>query len=398
MPDAQNSKSIAALLVASFALAAPGCGGALDEEDPDMRRRRYAPDASPLDLGDAGGLDMGTPPSDMSGPDMTPSGPAPNEGWIGGACASRADCDFEGALCLGDDAGYPGGTCSTPCEKYCPDRDGANHSVTFCAPTDSGGRCVSRCDWDLFEERGCREGYRCVLTTRFGGTYETGACLPDEGPPSMGSTACLRALDELGVVWSPWSYTATSPEGRSDLVCSIDDPIKVEPRINGVSYRYYSSDSGRTIRMSCPLALALHDLGDVLREYDITEVLDVGYYNCRTISGTDRLSQHAHGLAIDIYGFVDAHGEDYILERDWEHDTTEFGDRKARVLYEIAQRMYEEKIFHNILTPNYNAGHDNHYHLDLAPGAHFIGQTRLPSFWIGNDRNLCSNIDVDLTQ
>jgi len=111
----------------------------------------------------------------------------------------------------------------------------------------------------------------------------------------------------------------------------------------------------------------------VLQEYDIVEVIHIGTFNCRRISGTETLSQHGYGLAIDIYGFVDSQGEDYILERDWEHDTEQPQSRKAQILYEIGQRMHTDRIFNIVLTPNYNAGHDNHFHVDLTEGAHYIG-------------------------
>ena len=28
-----------------------------------------------------------------------------------------------------------------------------------------------------------------------------------------------------------------------------------------------------------------------------------------------------------------------------------------------------------VLTPDYNSAHDNHFHLDLTPGSHFLGMT-----------------------
>jgi len=35
--------------------------------------------------------------------------------------------------------------------------------------------------------------------------------------------------------------------------------------------------------------------------------------------------------------------------------------------------MFSDDIFNIILTPEYNAAHRNHYHVDLTPGADFIG-------------------------
>ena len=112
----------------------------------------------------------------------------------------------------------------------------------------------------------------------------------------------------------------------------------------------------------------------------------------RTISGTSTLSQHSFGTAIDIYGFTTSDGADYILERDWEHGTSNPSGAKARVLYEIGQRMYNDHIFNIILTPNYNSAHDNHFHVDLTPGSHTIRFGEPTERYIGPDQwERCGN-------
>jgi hypothetical protein len=37
------------------------------------------------------------------------------------------------------------------------------------------------------------------------------------------------------------------------------------------------------------------------------------------------------------------------------------------------------RIFNIILTPNYNAAHRDHFHVDLTPNAHFLGKPGRPS-------------------
>ena len=196
----------------------------------------------------------------------------------------------------------------------------------------------------------------------------------------------MGAIASQGTTWSSWAYMTQSPAGEPSYQCTIQDPIKVEPLINGVSYSYYNQSAPRPMYVSCELADALHRLGDILKQYDIVEVLHIGTFNCRKISGKDKLSQHSYGRAIDIWGFVDRAGERYVLEDHWEHDTEMPRSAKARVLYDIAQQMHQQQIFHNILTPNYNAGHDNHFHVDLEPGALFIGASKPPSYYLGSDR------------
>ncbi len=325
-------------------------------------------------------VDMGTTEPDM---EIVDPGPIPNEGWVGGPCESVVDCPYDDAVCLDD--GFPGGQCSLACDRVCPDQDGMN-SVTFCVDVNGSGRCVSQCDFELYPDVGCRDGYSCRIEGRFAepGTQRA-VCRPGDAPNPNATTACLRALDEAGVIWAPWAYSTQYDGG---LACTIDDPIRVTSPINGVSYRYYNQDTPGTMSMACELALALVDLGDLLAEYELTDVLHVGTFNCRKIAGSNSLSQHGLGLAIDIWAFEDAAGQDYILERDWEHGTTNPQGQKARVLYEVGQKMYDRNIFNIVLTPNYNAAHDNHFHVDLKEGGDFIGLQLGPDRYFGDDATM----------
>ncbi|MEL6177829.1 MAG: extensin family protein [Myxococcota bacterium] len=372
-------------------------GMALDDVPPDMDLEDTDPPPADTDQMDSAAMDSGVVDSAMQDTDpiepdvVEDTGMDPNAGWIGGPCQSAAACDYDDAICLADASGYPGGACSQFCDRFCPDREG--NSVTFCVEGERGGQCMSRCDSERYPDTGCRQGYRCQFMPRYNEPSVTqSTCVPESWPPPPppdNVSDCLQELTMRGVVWDTWGYTTQSASGQQ---CTISDPIRVQSPINGVSYRYVSHDYYRTLSMSCELALALYDLGDLLREYDIVEVIDIGTFNCRTISGTSRLSQHSFGTAIDIYGFTASDGTDYILERDWEHDTDEPVAENARVLYTIAQRMYDEHIFNIILTPNYNAGHDNHFHVDLTAGSHVIRSGFAPERYIGPDRwERCGN-------
>ena len=265
---------------------------------------------------------------------------------------------------------------------FCPDRDGT-HSVTFCASVDGEDSCISRCDMTLYPDMGCREGYVCRLKQRVGdaGT-SVAACVPSWDEDVQMLSMCMESLGTRGVMWQPWDHT---PESSGGQRCTVDDPVLAGPSVHGVEYRYYSASSGSAMRASCDLTDALWRLGEVLAEYQITQVLHIGTYNCRAIAGTSRLSEHSFADAIDIWGFVDAQGERYILEEHWEHDTDAPSTHKGRVLYEIAHKMHDQRIFHTILTPNYNTAHDNHFHVDLKAGASFLGASPWPDFYLGND-------------
>ena len=115
----------------------------------------------------------------------------------------------------------------------------------------------------------------------------------------------------------------------------------------------------------------LDRMAGILAENGVSDVIHWGTYNCRVISGTNKLSQHGLANAIDIRGLVTQAGDYYDVLSDWEYadfPTTEAGS----FLKWFAEILYIEWVFNIILTPNYNAAHADHFHLDLTPGAHAL--------------------------
>jgi hypothetical protein len=180
-------------------------------------------------------------------------------------------------------------------------------------------------------------------------------------------------LDALGLDWRPTSATR-----------GIPDPVRVEPTIRGVAYRYVSSESPSAMVMDCGLAPRLARLADIVSEYGIDEIVHIGVYNYRCIGGGTpdsgcTPSQHAYARAIDLHEFGLADNSDtYNVETDW--NITGRGvcpgtptGTADQVLHEIACRMHSESVFNIILTPEYNAAHRNHFHVDLTSGSNFVG-------------------------
>lgn len=105
----------------------------------------------------------------------------PNEGFVGGGCATADDCvTLDGTRqCMTE--GYPGGYCTIPCTLYCPDRGGTN-ATTFCVASSEDptvGTCHSRCDESIFPGTGCRQGYVCEEASRPNGAGTGFVCLPE---------------------------------------------------------------------------------------------------------------------------------------------------------------------------------------------------------------------------
>ena len=184
-------------------------------------------------------------------------------------------------------------------------------------------------------------------------------------------SACPDRLARLGVGFS------TGPPRLG-----VSDPVTVRLPLNGVSYfKPGSPEPEASLFTDCSLALALHAMAETLRARAVTSVVHLGVYEYRCIGGTDpcELSQHAHATAIDLHEFRAADGQTYNVETDWTINPSPgstcsipvLGPKDA-LLHELVCAWAATGLFNIILTPNFNAEHRNHFHLDLTPGARHI--------------------------
>lgn len=198
-----------------------------------------------------------------------------------------------------------------------------------------------------------------------------GAAQCEKHSDIMVSGHCDNRLDELGIKWEPWPYSTQSAGGKA---CTVEDPIQIPSQtINGITYEY----PGRTVlRMSCNLAVALHDFAEAARTssdgYNIVKIKDGGTFNCRTVSGGTALSNHSFGNAIDFKEIEMSDGQTYSVLDDWEKGVTPAVSSEGRVLENLVEIMWNNKIFDTILTPEYNSAHNDHFHVDLNGGDRFI--------------------------
>ncbi len=167
----------------------------------------------------------------------------------------------------------------------------------------------------------------------------------------------------------------------------VTDPVTVTTPINGMAHRYSANSGPRsTFFMSCELARSLARAAPILRERGVVETVDMGVYNYRCIGGEGTppdcprgMSQHAYAKAIDIAGFTTADDTFYSVNDDWlidpdSEDTcaapTEPG--ADQFLHETICALKGARVWNIVLTPNYNADHRNHFHVDLTAGSDFI--------------------------
>jgi len=310
-----------------------------------------------------------SPPLDTTEPG--PVGPDDiNTNFIGGMCASAATCTYASSTCI---TSWPNGHCSQACDRFCP--DSAGMTTTFCAngatvnAGTTGGVCLQKCDFGK-SPTGCRAGYQCRVASRFNEAGVTASvCLPGSGGPNVSN--CIQELISKGIAFELSSNPMDSPGGND--VCDVLDPIRVSGTINGVNFRYnaYSGSIGNMF-VRCPVALALWDVAELAKTRNVTDISHLGTYNCRYISGTTNLSQHALANAIDIAGVKLSSGTTYTILGDWERGVANPQTAGGAILRWLATEMHARGIWNIVLTPEFNAGHYDHLHVDLTENADFI--------------------------
>ncbi len=173
--------------------------------------------------------------------------------------------------------------------------------------------------------------------------------------------ACMQVLREAGV------QVERAPDRDDGGFCVVRGAV----RITGGAVTRLPGDPV----LQCPLAVryviwerqvlqpaAMQTFGS-----RVARLNDVGTYACRRIYGqTDldaRPSEHARANALDIGGATLEDGRRVSVLTDWP-GTGPMGLEGQRFLYRIRDGAC--RVFSTVLTPDYNAAHANHLHLDGA--------------------------------
>jgi hypothetical protein len=169
---------------------------------------------------------------------------------------------------------------------------------------------------------------------------------------------CRALLRRSGVSFDP---LRARREGEQ---CGYGDGIRFG-RGGALAIGYRPRDLGT----SCPIAAALalwewHFVQAAAIEHLGSKVAAIdhfGSYNCRRISGRSKgnWSEHSTANAIDIAGFRLDDGRRVTVVGDWKDEGA-----KGRFLRDVRDGAC--KLFATVLSPDYNAAHRDHLHLDQA--------------------------------
>lgn len=100
---------------------------------------------------------------------------------------------------------------------------------------------------------------------------------------------------------------------------------------------------------------------------DLVRVETYGTYSCRGVIGgggatAGRMSEHGLANAVDISAFILADGRRVTIEHGWKSD-----DRQVHEFLRTVRKSACRR-FRTVLSPDYNAAHHNHLHLDMGRG------------------------------
>jgi len=178
------------------------------------------------------------------------------------------------------------------------------------------------------------------------------AGLTGEGP------RCRGLLAEAGI-----RHTALPPRRASEQ-CGYSDAVRFTGG-GAIEIDYRPGDLGTSCSVAAALALwewhvvqpaALRHFGRRVAAVD-----HFGSYSCRRLYGRSEgaWSEHARANAVDIAGFSLEGGTRISVVGDWDEE----GPRAA-FLRDVRDGAC--RLFATVLSPDYNAAHRDHFHLDQA--------------------------------
>ena len=147
----------------------------------------------------------------------------------------------------------------------------------------------------------------------------------------------------------------------------ITNPVKLGPEINGVRLV-----SKAPLIVECDMALAMGRMTEILSKKDVEEIGIFSLHRPESL-----YSFHSKGVAVDINYFKAKKWDMGVWVKTWFEKDDKYktcgadyriSSKRGKFLNDIVCTLWEEKVFTTVLTPNYNAAHNNHFHFDVRPG------------------------------
>jgi len=174
------------------------------------------------------------------------------------------------------------------------------------------------------------------------------------------AATCTAELDARKVSWKRVSRPG------------IANAVEVTGPLGGVTL----SSADQPLVIDCSLAVSLDEAGRYLRALGLDKATFSSAYARRNVRGTDRPSKHSFGLAIDVHTFTSSDPQLGTLrvDRDYEQGLGDEVDCLGRPLTQggatlkiLQCQLVRSGLFHLVLSPDYDADHRDHFHLEVKP-------------------------------
>jgi hypothetical protein len=192
--------------------------------------------------------------------------------------------------------------------------------------------------------------------------------------PSMRYAAMDQATCEAELIRRRVPFT------RGEPMAGVLAPVRLHgPLTGGLAIHSMLSPAQREHSameiFDCRLVLALDDFSVLLQKHGIVEAIHMSAYRPRSQFGCTHKydgKQHCGALAVDIMTFKRKDGSSLSVERDFHGHpglSTCTTHPAPNELWAIVCEAADAGIFNVILSPNYNAQHYNHLHVEVTPEA-----------------------------
>jgi len=181
-------------------------------------------------------------------------------------------------------------------------------------------------------------------------------------------TACLAKLAASGA-----KYKVLPPQAKPDAKgCGVPHGVMVTRGPTGITY-------SPPLWIDCSFATLLEPIESIIQEEarseldtSIRHIDTFGAYVCVTRAGPyttlfstkPAISEHSFGLAYDMRSLTPAKGRPITVLQDYEKGADEPVTARGRFLRNVAIRLRRESGLTHVLTPDFDAAHRNHFHLD----------------------------------
>lgn len=185
---------------------------------------------------------------------------------------------------------------------------------------------------------------------------------------------CLKELDRR-----KFPYKLEPPTKQ------VDTPLRFTGPVRGVEFKLTKRAEENPDPVSpaavadCRLALAIDDMAQILARREVKTVEYLSMYRKRGVGFIRPGKRHPAGLAIDVATLKTKDDKTFSVYADWHgrvgSKTCGDGAAKptkatpgAQFLRDVVCEMADKGSFNLLLTPHYDWGHRDHFHMEVRTG------------------------------